>query len=264
MATISPKTPRRAKPPSEPPGTVTRGRLLDAAEQLFAQTGFRGVSLREIVSKAAVNVAAAHYHFGSKQQLFEQVFARAAQPVKERTMQLLAAAQEHSDHPEFLEQIVRALIVPGLEAGSLTGSGNRNYSKLRAHLFLEDRAFAHTLFRKFYEEVSQRSIESLHRALPNLHAGEIAWRFHVLLGTLVFTTLPAGRVHPFARRSYQPEDADEAIEFLVPLLISVFRAPPIRDRRETSRGKKLAAKPAGVVKSRGSMTRKTRGELGIR
>ncbi len=216
---------RRAKPLPHPPGALTRNRLLDAAEHLFAEKGFSGVSLREIVRKATVNVAAAHYHFGSKESLFEEVFSRAAQPVKEQTFDMLARAEMAKGQPDYLEQIIRALIVPGFLAGSDSGRGNRNYGKLRAYLFLEDRRFANKVFKRFYAEITQRSIEVIRSALPDLKTREIAWRFHVLLGTLVFTTVPAGRVHPFTSQSYRPENADEAIAFLVPLLVAVFRAP---------------------------------------
>lgn len=37
-------------------------RILDAAEQLFAERGFAETSLRLITSKAGVNLAAVNYH----------------------------------------------------------------------------------------------------------------------------------------------------------------------------------------------------------
>ena len=50
-------------------------RILDAAEQLFAEKGFAETSLRLITSKAGVNLAAVNYHFGSKKALIQAVFA---------------------------------------------------------------------------------------------------------------------------------------------------------------------------------------------
>ena len=50
----------------------TKDRILNAAEGLFAQQGFAGTSLREVTSRADVNIAAVNYHFGSKEKLITQ------------------------------------------------------------------------------------------------------------------------------------------------------------------------------------------------
>ncbi|MCG8692946.1 MAG: TetR family transcriptional regulator, partial [Minwuiales bacterium] len=51
-----------------------RERLLDAAVGLFAERGFDGVSTRELVSRAKVNLSAITYHFGGKEALYRAVF----------------------------------------------------------------------------------------------------------------------------------------------------------------------------------------------
>lgn len=58
----------------------TVDRILDAAEELFAERGFAETSLRMITSKAGVNLAAVNYHFGSKNALIQSVFARFLTP----------------------------------------------------------------------------------------------------------------------------------------------------------------------------------------
>ena len=52
---------------------ATRERLLDAASELFAATGFHGATVRDIAQGAGANVAAANYHFGSKETLYLDV-----------------------------------------------------------------------------------------------------------------------------------------------------------------------------------------------
>ena len=54
----------------------TKDRILGAAEELFAQYGFAGTSLRQVTSRADVNIAAVNYHFGSKENLVNEVFRR--------------------------------------------------------------------------------------------------------------------------------------------------------------------------------------------
>src|SRR6478672_8125140 len=45
--------------------------ILQVAEQLFAEEGFDGTSVRDIAKKASVNVAMISYYFGSKEKMLE-------------------------------------------------------------------------------------------------------------------------------------------------------------------------------------------------
>jgi AcrR family transcriptional regulator len=226
-ASVSP-SPRGAKPTVVPAGAETRARLLDAAERIFAQKGFNGASLREIIAAAKVNIAAAHYHFGSKEGLFEAAFERCAEPVRHLTMQMLDAAEQWRGRPEYLEQILRAVLVPTLAEGPGRPRVGKAYGRLRAHIFLEDQAFARRLFRKIYADMERRTVEALGRALPDLPRQDLAWRFHVLLATVVFSTVPSGRVHTRSSfGSYEPNDPKEAVQYLVPLMVAAFRAPEV-------------------------------------
>ena len=58
------------------PGTQeeTRWRLLQAATEVFAEVGYRAATTREISRRAGVNLAAIHYHFGDKAELYRGVF----------------------------------------------------------------------------------------------------------------------------------------------------------------------------------------------
>ena len=59
----------------------TRSQLLDAAERLFAEHGFRGASVRAITELAGANLAAVGYHFGSKAELLAAVVRRVVEPI---------------------------------------------------------------------------------------------------------------------------------------------------------------------------------------
>jgi len=81
----------RAQAPS-----ATRERLIEAAARLFAERGYRGATLREIASRAGANLAAANYHFGSKQRLYLEV-ARAEFDRLERLLEERGASAEAAD-----------------------------------------------------------------------------------------------------------------------------------------------------------------------
>ncbi|MFN6164670.1 MAG: TetR/AcrR family transcriptional regulator [Planctomycetota bacterium] len=55
----------------------TRGLLIDAAGELFAERGFNGVTARQIVAKAGVSLGAIPYHFGSMENLYRETLFEA-------------------------------------------------------------------------------------------------------------------------------------------------------------------------------------------
>lgn len=56
----------------------TRERLLNAAGEVFAEKGFKSATVRDICAAAGgANVAAVHYHFRDKEQLYIAAVARA-------------------------------------------------------------------------------------------------------------------------------------------------------------------------------------------
>ncbi|MFT6602493.1 MAG: AcrR family transcriptional regulator, partial [Bacteriovoracaceae bacterium] len=54
----------------------TKEKILDVANELFAEKGFKGTSIREIAKIADVNLSAVNYHFTNKETLYAQVFQR--------------------------------------------------------------------------------------------------------------------------------------------------------------------------------------------
>ena len=58
---------------------------------MFAEHGYKAVSLRSILRECGANIAAAHYHFGSKQRLLEAIFVRRCAVMNGERLRLLHA-----------------------------------------------------------------------------------------------------------------------------------------------------------------------------
>ncbi len=69
---------------------ATRERILDAALDLFGERGLGGATVRDIASRARVNVAAISYHFGGKDELYRAVAQNAVAQTGARVRQRIA------------------------------------------------------------------------------------------------------------------------------------------------------------------------------
>ena len=67
------------------PAEYTRDAIIKAAVNLFAEKGFEGTSVRDIVAKAGVNQAAINYHFKGKSGLYLEVLKTAFEGLTDRT-----------------------------------------------------------------------------------------------------------------------------------------------------------------------------------
>jgi AcrR family transcriptional regulator len=90
----------------------TRERLIDAAERLFAEHGFDGVTLKQITAEAGQrNASALQYHFGSKLDLVRAIVARRMPLLNERRNRLLDEVERQGRGGD-LRALVDALIRP--------------------------------------------------------------------------------------------------------------------------------------------------------
>jgi AcrR family transcriptional regulator len=96
----------------------TKEQIVLAAERLFAERGYEGVSLREIGAAAGSgNNSAVQYHFGSKEQLVVAIFENRLGYIDDRRALLLAQLEPHD-----IRSWVECYILPLLEQGEMDGS----------------------------------------------------------------------------------------------------------------------------------------------
>ena len=132
----------------------TKERILDAAERLFGERGFLGTSLRSVTAEASVNVAAVHYHFGSKQALVEAVLARRATPMNEERLRLLDELEAACAGPELpLEGVLRAFFAPVIRMHFEPGSGIQLLPRLMSRAITDAGEDMPGIIRRIFAEI---------------------------------------------------------------------------------------------------------------
>jgi AcrR family transcriptional regulator len=242
-------SPRRGRPPlAKATGTgsrsqATRERILDAAERLFAERGFYGVSVRDITGAAKVDVALASYHFGNKQGLLEAVFMRRADDLNAeriaRLDEVLSAASGR--RPPRLEDVIDAFTHPLLDRSSRGSPGWKSYFALIAEVN-NSPEFGGVLMTRFFDPVVEKFIDAIRRALPGCDERDLYWAYHFLSGALTLTFAETGRIDKLSGGACRSSDLDSVHERLVPYCAAGFRALCATKRR--------AAKPARTAKTR--------------
>jgi AcrR family transcriptional regulator len=202
----------------------TRDRILDAAEALFAQRGFHGVSVRQITGAAGVDVALANYHFGSKQGLLEAVFLRRAADLNtERLARLDAVLASRGRKTPSLEDIIDAFTHPLLDRSARGGPGWKSYFALIAEVN-NSREFGGELMSRHFDPVVQRFIEAMRLALPDCSDRDLYWAYHFLSGALTLTFAETGRIDKLSGGVCCASDLDAVHKRLVPYCAAGFRA----------------------------------------
>lgn len=167
----------------------TKDRILGAAESLFAQQGFAGTSLREVTSRADVNIAAVNYHFGSKENLINEVFRRRLDELSERRLGALKAARERS--PGDLHAVLAAFIEPAL-ALSLDRQGGSAFVRVLARAYAEKDERLRQFVSEHYGHVMREFSKAMAACLPDLPRDTLAWRLDFVAGALTYAMADFG------------------------------------------------------------------------
>jgi AcrR family transcriptional regulator len=161
--------------------------ILDAAEALFAEQGYADVSIRDIALHAKANVAAVNYHFGSKERLFEALFARRVVPVNEERLVLLAAARQRGRNGKpALRELVEAFVRPPLLLGDPASHGERGLVMMRFLSRMLAMPREHVFLDSYYGEVRSSFIATLREILPGLPFESVLWRYNLMVGALIY------------------------------------------------------------------------------
>lgn len=198
----------------------TRTLILDAAEALFAERGYDGVSLRDITGRAAVKLSLASYHFKTKDALFEAVVARRIEMLG--GLRQAALRNVVADGHPSVEGVLHAYAGPFLVLMLEGGGGWRQFGRLVAQLALGDRHMA--LTKRYLDETTRIFVAALAQALPEAGVDRIARAFAFAASTIVAAFAKSCRTLDEADSGNFASNLKAMYEDLVPFAAAGVRA----------------------------------------
>ena len=169
----------------------TKDRILGAAEELFAQHGFAGTSLRQVTSRADVNIAAVNYHFGSKENLVNEVFRRRMDEMSALRLSRLKTAMQQ--HPGELEPVLAAFVEPAL-AMAQDRHGGGAFIRVIARAYAEKNDSLRKFLSDQYGHVLRDFGKAIAACVPGLSKEELYWRLDFLSGALTYAMADFGLI----------------------------------------------------------------------
>ncbi len=229
----------------------TRASILRAALEVFAQRGFEAASLREITERAQVNVAAIHYHFGTREALMQDVMRAVAGPINRLRLADLDAACAQGQ--PGLDEVVRALVSPPVMLSAAATGEPRLLMRLLIQARALPREATNSAIFEQYDAMAVRFVDALIAATPGLSREDAFWSYAFAIGALMYIVSDADQAyHRLQRISAGLCDTDDPATIVRQLVafitagirgrVAVAAAPPAKAAKAASPAAKTAAR----------------------
>lgn len=188
--------------------TKAQGKILDAAERVFAADGFSGAGMKAIALEAGVAQASLHYHFDTKDGLYAAVIERRARAINDERLTLLSKVAR--DAPDVVERILEALLRPPLGPAG----GGHDYARIFSNLLVGGpREVA--LVARLYDPTAREFIKALQDACPDASPAVISWGYHMAISALAGTLARSDRPERLIGNATPAFDTDAIVARLV-------------------------------------------------
>ena len=201
-----------------------RDRLLDAAEALFCEKGFEGVSVRELTATAGCNLAAVNYYFGGKDKLYAEMFRRQFEMMIQRNLEIIERVMSQPD--VSLDVLLRAVMEPVIRRVIENETGGK-VMRLLVREILNRRIDRETLAADMKGRLFDRLGQAILQLVPEIDSDKIL---------LVVLSFDGAMLHPFLfMEFYQETMPDLTIDDLLDHMVR-FVAAGIRGYANPNRG----------------------------
>jgi AcrR family transcriptional regulator len=199
----------RQRRPGRPEGeTFARERIMNAAEQVFSELGFAHASTGKIARRAKVTQALVNYYFGSKEQLFKEVYVRRANEIVVGRLQRLHALTK-SGKPFTLEEVLSAYLEPAFAIRRTRGG--RAFLRLQWRLLHSEPPRWGTSLRKVYDDSAREFVAAIRKIVPQISEETAYWRIVFVIGTYAYLHSDTHRLEQISRGLCSSNDLEQML-----------------------------------------------------
>lgn len=196
---------RKPRRPGRPEGqTNLADSILDAAEIMFAESGYAGTTLRQVAERLGVNPAMIAYYFQNKDNLFRAVFTRRGFSISQSRMEQLQALEAAGGYG--VEDLVRAFITPA--AALFSSVQGRAFLRLHARLHMEPEELSYELRRLVYNESTRAYARAFAGLMPDRTMREVFQRMSLLIGAYLYAFSGTSRLSELLNSETADSEAD--------------------------------------------------------
>lgn len=213
--------------PGRPEGKAstdnTSERILDAAEEVFADVGYSGATLRMVASRAEVTQALISYYFGSKYGLYEAVFIRRGRLISDGRLKRLEELRQQAE--VSVRDVVQAFLAPTIALRETPGG--RRFLRLQARLHTEPAEISYKLRNEAYDASTRAYVQMLARVCPELSAKDLNWRMALMIGAYMYAFSDTHRLEQLAPDVCNANNTNEIFEQITAFVTAGIMAPAI-------------------------------------
>ncbi|HEU4625464.1 MAG TPA: TetR/AcrR family transcriptional regulator [Steroidobacteraceae bacterium] len=198
-------------------------RILDAAEQLFAEYGYHGVTLKDVAKRVGISSTLIHYHFKGKESIFEAVWARRAPLSARNRLEAMRRYAEEAGDNVTVEGALRAWIDTDLDLQIDDPEQWAAFGKIAAQAN-SAAGWGAEKMTKYFNPVVLALIDLLKKAMPECDEKTIFWGYHFVSGAMTHNMARTGRLDELSHGLCSSGDFESIKRYMATFMAAGFEA----------------------------------------
>lgn len=225
VASVKKKLGPKGKQPKAAPrkdGDATKQAILDAAEVVFASHGYEGAPMKSVAQTAGVTQALIHYHFETKERLFEEVLRRRSTAINAFRQGFVDKLFANGAIPA-LEELLEAFYAPTAYTYGGSKATMVPYSQLAATVTIAPDERSKILTERYFDGIALIFIDAFQKCVPGLALSDAVFAYMFALGARAHVHAHNDRAARLSKGACSNEDLRSVVDRVIPFVAAGIR-----------------------------------------